>query len=431
MSSFDINNINTWEKATDNEFVWKGEFTFFDSSTNGNITEKTMVLQLKTIFSALEQKVTKERYEKYNKNEMINCILDNFTKGNSPKDIFPVLMIMMEKGFSQSTAEEILLKYDNTEQINNKHIASSEKKLTITNENVLEGTTWKDIYISQYDEKVFGVMSIHELRTGGELVRNVITPRTTLEYPFESKLETTKYIDTWSCEGDIVKATFSDTLFEGKYYSQNNKIIEKKYFSNGKTSDETWEPYEEGDIEKFIQMLRKGKQDEQKTAYQDVRNTSSFDLTPPSKIPLFLGIVLLIGGFISFFYFIVRGNYDEFSSIIISIIVIICSLPFFIKYSSEKSKYFYKVVVSEMSQWVCRSSNDLIIQWGAPTKTYKFPSDKTMTVLEYKDSIRNYIGMRSKMGSGSVIAMQAKTTKYIKSFFVKDGVVVNYKYAIT
>ena len=80
-----------------------------------------------------------------------------------------------------------------------------------------------------------------------------------------------------------------------------------------------------------------------------------------------------------------------------------------------------------MAQWVGRSSNDLILQWRAPTETYKFPSDKTMTVLEYKDSIRNYIGYRHK----GMYAGQVKTTKYIKSFFVKDNLIVDYKYSIT
>jgi hypothetical protein len=66
--------------------------------------------------------------------------------------------------------------------------------------------------------------------------------------------------------------------------------------------------------------------------------------------------------------------------------------------------------------------------WGAPTRTYKFPTDKTMTVLEYKESVRNYSSYSH--GNGFRTG-QSTTTKYIKSFFARDGYIVNYKYDIT
>jgi hypothetical protein len=436
---FDIYNRNTWNEATDNEFQWKEEYTFFDSATDNNISEKTMVLQIQTIFSALEQAVSKNEFYNYNKNQLIKCILDNFTKGKSPKDIFPLLVIMIEKGFSQNTAEEIFLKYSDKLQkeetkIESKSVIDPSKKwsnivLSGENEPGLEGTMWKHIYVKQYDEKIFGIMSTYELRFGGKLVRKVTAPHYSEEYPFESKLETTTYINSWSREGDIFKAIFNDgaTLFEGKYYSQNQKIIGTSYFSDGKSTDETWEPYKEGDLENFIKMMQNAKQNEQKTSYQDVQNTSSIGLIPPSKIPLFLGFGSLVGGLIYFFSLISRSDPNDFSRIIISFVIMLCSVPAFSKYYSDRSKYFYRIVCAEMSQWVGRSSNDLIIKWGAPTKTYKFPGDKTMTVLEYKDSIRNYAGYRYK----GMYLGQSKTTKYIKSFFVKDNVIVNYKYDIT
>jgi len=436
---FDICEIKSWKEATDNEFQWKGEYTFFDKANDKNISEKTMVLQMDAIFSALKQSIPEDNIHKFGLSKIVECILDNFLKGKSPREIVPVLIIMIKKGFSFNTAEEILLKYGNDSETESgskgiiKNIDPSKKWANINlsgeDEPILEGTIWKYIYVKEYDGKIFGAMSTHEFKKGGKLVRNSTAPSYSSEYPFESKLETTTNIDTWSREGDTVKVIFGNgaTLFEGKYDPQNQKIIGTKYFSDGKSSEETWEPYGEGDREKFIQMLQIAKHNEQKTAYQNEQNTSSVDLIPPSKFLLFLGMGLLVGGLIYFFSLISRSDPNDFSGIIISFVIMLCSIPAFAKYSSEKSKFFYKAVCADMAQWVGHSSNDLIMQWGAPSKTYKFPADKTMTVLEYKDSIRNYAGYRYK----GMYAGQSKTTKYIKSFFVKDGIIINYKYAIT
>jgi len=298
------------------------------------------------------------------------------------------------------------------------------------NEAVLEGTKWQFTYTSKIEDKVFGIMYTYEFKAEGKLVRNGIAPHTSSEYPFETTIETTTYIDTWSREGDTVKAIFANgaTLFEGKYDSQNKKIIGTSYYSSGKSKEEIWVLYKDGDIEKFKELLNGNKQNEQRTAYNDVQNNSSFNLTPPSKLLIFLGIGLLIGGFVYLFINLNNEIYSpNITKLIISGIIMLCSIPFFSKYGRDKNIYHYNCVCYEMSQWVGSSSNDLIIKWGAPTKTYKFPTDKTMTVLEYKDSIRNYAGVRYK----GMYAGQAKTTKYIKSFFVKDGVIINYKYAIS
>jgi hypothetical protein len=432
---FDICEIKSWNEATDNEFQWKGEYTFFDQANGKNISEKTMVLQMEAIYSSLKQSFSEDNIQNFGISKIVECVLDNFLKGKSPKEIFPVLIIMIEKGFSFNTAEEIFIKYNSdTEKItgNNeivKQVDPSKKWSNVVllgeSKMVLEGTIWKHTYVQEYDGFIFGAMSTFEFKDKGKLIRN----STTLSSSSEFKAETTTYIDTWSRDGDIVKAIFGNgaTLFEGKYESQNQKIIGTSYFSNGKSSEETWEPYKEGDQEKFIQLLKSAKKNEQKTTYHDAQDTLYNDLTPPSKFLLVLGIGLLAGGFISCFYLFSRGDYNDLRNIIISFIVMLCSIPFFAKYSSEKSKFFYKAVCADMAQWVGHSSNDLIMQWGAPTKTYKFPTDKTMTVLEYKDSIRNYAGYRYK----GMYAGQAKTTKYIKSFFVKDGIIINYKYAIT
>jgi hypothetical protein len=147
-------------------------------------------------------------------------------------------------------------------------------------------------------------------------------------------------------------------------------------------------------------------------------------LTPPSKAGLVFGVVLIATGI---FLLISALDGDNVSLGVFGFILMIFSIITFAKYSSEQSKFFYKAVCADMAQWVGRSSNDLIMQWGAPTKTYKFPNDRTMTVLEYKDSIRNYASYSNK----GYRYGQSKTTKYVKSFFVKDEIIINYKYTIT
>jgi hypothetical protein len=110
----------------------------------------------------------------------------------------------------------------------------------------------------------------------------------------------------------------------------------------------------------------------------------------------------------------------------LGIVIASLSLIFVARYNTAKNELFYYTVCANMSNWLGHSSNDLIIQWGAPTKTSRFPSDKTMTILEYKDSIRNYTGMRYK----GIYSGQSKTTRYIKSFFVRDGIIIDFKYDI-
>lgn len=429
---FDICNLNTWDDASDNEFSWKGEYTFSDTSTGKNITEKIMVLQIRAIFSALEQSVSKQSYDNYNKSELVKCILDNFSHSRSPNEIMPILHIMVEKGFSQNTSEEILRKYDNktdkeSADFDNSIVASQSKDqgmhdsdhrwadiiLTGENEPLLEGTRWKSVEA----EEIAGMISINEFQKDGKLVRTSYF----LKKYGDSRDEVKTRIDAWSRDGDNIKMIYGDgaTLLEGKYHQNIKKIITVKYFSDGKTTKDTFVPFIKNEI------VNTGKSNDTRNSNIN-NNISNNYIEPPSKGFIVAAVALLIIGAWMGASSITGHDTNIYLMIFGFIVMGLTLIPTNI-YLSARSKFYYKAVCTDMARWVGRSSNDLIIQWGAPTKTYKFPSDKSMTVFEYKDSIRNYAGYRSK----GLYMGQSKTTKYVKSFFVKDGIIVSYKYAIT
>ena len=422
---FNICDVSSWNEATDNEFQWKGENTFFDEANGKNISEKIMVLQMETILSALKQSVPEDSIQKFGISKIVECVLDNFLKGKSPKEIFPVLIIMVEKGFSFNTAEEIMQKYGNNNE--NEALTVTENKKN----NILEETSWKNISISEYEGHVFGVLEIYLFCGEGKLIRNVVSATIP---PLQNGTTHNQYVDPWELNDDKLKIMFGDTLFEAKYLQKEQKIFGTKIFSDGKTKEETWTPYNDSDTEIFKQMLIDAKRNMQSNFYQNEQdNALSFNLTKPSPLLLVFGIGAIIGGLGYLFMNLNTRFYSpDISKLIISFIIMMCSIPFFVKYGKDQNRYHYHSVCYSMSQWVGSSANELIMKWGAPTKTYKFPTDKTMTVLEYKDSIRNYVGVRTRISKGvSVMGMQAKTTKYIKSFFVKDDRIIDYKYAIT
>jgi hypothetical protein len=150
---------------------------------------------------------------------------------------------------------------------------------------------------------------------------------------------------------------------------------------------------------------------------------------------MFLAITTGIIGAIWTFYKIYNHGFSyNLSEFILPGVLLLLCIIFSSVYSKEKSRKDYFNVCKSMEYWIGSSLSDLISDWGAPNRTYKFPQDKTMTVLEYKDSIRNYASYSTrtyhKGYSTGISTGQSKTTKYIKSFFVKEGYIINYKYSI-
>ena len=397
MANFEVTNFTTWENASiTTQFVWNGS-SIFNEETGKNITEYEFVEFLHNILDLIKQNTSEDNLKKTKLPDIITFIIDLLCVGINANNVLWIIVTGIQSGtdftwelfsYAKQVKESEIKKFD---------VYDMDSWRFATDNSLI----WEGKSFSISEDKIFSEI------TFVKIMRSLYYD---FQINFRQHPSILKIIIPILLEGFRQDEKLGDVL--SRITEQmSNKIVQLSQNSVASTSTNN-------NYSRFRTQID-----------DDVNNKNirTDYIIPPSKIPLILGIGLLIGGFIAFFSFIVRGNYDDFTKIIISIVVIICSLPFFIKYSSEKSKYFYKVVIAEMSQWVGRSSNDLIIKWGAPTKTYKFPGDKTMTVLEYKDSIRNYAGYRYK----GMYMGQSKTTKYIKSFFVKDNVIVNFKYDIT
>ncbi|GHV08043.1 hypothetical protein FACS189485_19080 [Spirochaetia bacterium] len=391
MKGFDITDIDSWVEASDKrEFVWKDN-TFFNEETGGNIAEKEFTAFIGQIISALRQVSSDEKIADTGLSNIITLIIDLLSAGLSANNALLLVNMGIDNDISFSwSIFEIA-----------KQLPENDKKIfDINNQD-----TWR---FATENNLVFAGKSFH-ISPGKKFTEILFVKIMNLIFYASMTVLHSRY--------DLRDITIS-TLLEGLKQGENvvdivNKITTLIKDRNNIVSSR----------QVMINSIPSQTNHEQSSPINNTVNTGY--LTPPSKIFLIIGIGLVVGGFL-YLCSVATGNWTP-GKLIFGMIITFCSIPFFAKYSSKQSKFFYKVVCADMARWVGHSSNDLIIQWGAPTKTYKFPSDKTMTVLEYKDSIRNYAGYRYK----GMYAGQSKTTKYIKSFFVKDGIIVNYKYAIT
>jgi hypothetical protein len=166
-------------------------------------------------------------------------------------------------------------------------------------------------------------------------------------------------------------------------------------------------------------------------------------ITDNSKPGLFL-ILGIIFAIITLFIFrntinssdlIVSGGIDNtVASLILNLGVLSIAFIFFGLYSKEKNKKAYYDVCISMGYWLGRVSDDLVKSWGTPSKTSKFSQDKSVSIWEYKDSIRNHTGYSTrtyyKGFSTGFHTGQSRTTKYTKTFYIKDGYIIDYKYTI-
>jgi len=389
MKKFEITDIDTWGEASKvKEFVWK-DTTFFNDETNENLTEEEFSKFMGQIIDALRQIISDEKIFSKNITYFISLINDFFVAGINANSALSLINIGIQNNVDFSWSF-----------FNNNNTVKFE---------IYDLDTWKfateNILI--WENKIFQIAPDKKF---SEILFVKIM-----------MLFLNRSFNTLKARHDLMKISIS-LILVGLRDGEDIPTILRVLLSN---IEENNSVIKSSSSNLSVANSSSGVNNNFNT---QVNNLNNLDLTPPSKISLILGFVLLVGGFIYMLNDILSGSwFDNPSKLIISTVIMFCSIPFFVKYSSERSKYFYKVVCADMAQWVGHSSNDLIMKWGAPTKTYKFPTDKTMTVLEYKDSIRNYVGVRSK----GMYAGQSKTTKYIKSFFVKESVVINYKYDIT
>jgi hypothetical protein len=403
MKVFDITDVSSWEKASDTiPFTWKDK-SFLNEETGKDITENEFVTFIGQAISMLRQISSDEKIASAGLSNIIALFVDLIDAGISANNA----LLLIKFGFDNDVDFSWhMIKEKQTINTNNEVFDIEDMNTWgfATEKNLI----WEGKPFNISPEKIFTEMLFVKtmfLLLGPNLPKCFLI----------------------SGLSNITISIVLDGLRQKKIYFSEilEQIANQIQTITNQRQNKNNIPISQVSGQSIIDSTVPHSNNNSYQSQVNTNTTKAYDLSPPSKIFLALGVGLLICGVLYLFSADVRDWTP--SKLIFSVVIIFCSLPLFIKQASEQSKYFFKAVCADMAQWVGRYSNDLIVQWGAPTKTYKFPSDKTMTVLEYKDSIRNYAGYRYK----GMYAGQAKTTKYIKSFFVKDGIIVNYKYAIT
>jgi hypothetical protein len=399
MKNFDITDIDSWEQASDtDQFIWKDN-TFFNEETGGNITEKEFTVFIGQTIDILRNEHADEKISFAGLSNIIVLIIDLLSAGISTSNVVILVNTGLENNvnFSWQNFEAAKLVEEDKRKIFNIKDLDSWK---FASDNSL---IWESKIFQISSDRIFSeilfvqIMYLLFYHSFMALYSDPNLLNLNVSILLDGLKHNKGIIDIFSQITDRVRDRNNAEASSAK----NSGAKPLKHESN----------YE--------------------SAQSDHRHISPdvyfpTDLKPPSYSGIVIGLGLLLIGIIMLFSSV--NDYDSsISKGVFGFLLMFLSIIPFAIYSSAKSKFVYKSVCADMAQRVGSSSNDLIMKWGAPTRTYKFPSDKTMTVLEYKESIRNYASYSHK----GYRAGQSKTTKYVKSFFVKDGVIVNYKYSIT
>lgn len=418
MEKFDVLNENTWDFASNDDFVWKDN-TCFNEENNRQINEKEMVAFLKQLFGILEGGVSRSKTEEYGRSKIITYMLDSLFAKTEPEDIPCEIITIINMGIDPSLAHTV---YQSIKNKNNENKNSNEKKNITDKLNILDDTTWK---FATDDEFIWKGKQIDgsQIKKGAKLLSEKII------------------------------VDFLEQVFSGYGDDLNKKIMEMGKdkvvtFMLDKLANNV-SPSEciQGAIS-FIKnynittINNNIKSYNQDNTYikPEIRYSTITDDSKPG-IFLFLGIVSMV--LCCFLFFKTVGSASNIvsmdtnnivSSIMFPIIIMIIGIIFFGIYSKEKNKRQYYEICKSMEYWLGHKSDELILAWGTPTKTSKLPQDKSMTLLEYKDSIRNYTGYSTRSyGKGMSFGYhsgQSKSTKYIKTFYVQNGIIIDYKYTI-
>jgi len=311
MGKFEVLNENTWNFASNNDFVWN-DTTCFNEENNRQINEKEMVAFLKQLFDLLERGVSRSKTEEYGRDKIITYMLDSLFAKTEPEDIPCEIITIINMGIDPSLAHTV---YQSIKNKNNKN-----NNITTVNNNIISN-------------------------------------------------------------------------------NQINSNIEPE------------------------------------------RNYSP--ITDDSKPGIFLFLTIISFVLCGFLFFRTIGSVNNIitmntnkivSSIMLPIILLIIGIIFFGIFSKEKNKRQYYEICKSMEYWLGHKSDELIIAWGTPTKTSKLPQDKSTTLLEYKDIVRNYTGYSTRSYSKGMSfgyhSGQSRSTKYNKTFYVQNGIIIGYKYTV-
>jgi hypothetical protein len=383
MTLFNILDVSTWDFASDSSFVWKSDITFSNIENGNNITEKEFTIFIGKLINALREiGRSEEEISTVGLSSIIELIIDLLAVGINANNALYLINFGIENSIDFSWP---IFKVDQDSVDNNKSFNINDQdtwKFATENTLIFEGKPF-NISEKKFTEILFVKIMIMAFYP---CLQDMYSR------PSLRSLTTAMLLDGLKQDKGIVDI-LEQTVSKMKDVTNSNVGQPNNYARQQKSDDST---------------------------------AGVYDLTPPSPAGIVVGIILLSIGLIMLFSSI--NNYSSsVSQGIFSFLLITLSIIPFAMYGSSRSKYFYKVICANMAQWIGRSSNDLIMQWGAPTRTYKFPTDKTMTVLEYKESIRSYASYSHK----GYRTGQSKTTKYVKSFFTKDGFIIDYKYSIS
>lgn len=407
---FNILDETTWQLASENDFIWKDN-TCFNEENNKQINEKEMVAFLGQLIGIVDNSLHKSKTYDYGRDKIISFMLDSIFAKVIPEDIPSEVICLIEMGIEPDLVHTI---YQGIKNKNN-----SSKKF-----NILDESTWKSATDNEFTWK-------------GKKIDG-------------SQIKKTETI----CTEKLI-VNFLGQVFDG--FSSND--IKDKIEKIGKEKfitfflDNLINNVSPGDcIGKSLNFLNNNYENNivpsqravanfntQGTSTINVQYTPIVDDSKPGPF-LFLGISS-VAICLYLFYKATNSLFDPILStekmitaILFPIVALIIAFVFFNKYSKEKNKRKYYEVCKSMEYWLGHKSDELIISWGTPSKTSKLPNDKSITIIEYKDSIRNYTGYSTRMYnrgfSYGIHSGQSRTTKYIKTFYVQNGYIIEYKYSI-
>ncbi|WP_461247125.1 hypothetical protein [Treponema sp. R6D11] len=409
-SIFNILDETTWQLASENDFVWKDN-TCFNEENNKQINEKEMVAFLKQLIDIVDSSLKKSKTDDYGRDKIISFMLDSIFAKVVPEEIPSEAICLVELGIEPNLVHTV---YQSMKKKNN-----STKKF-----NVLEESTWK-------------LATDNEFTWKGKKING-------------SQIKKSETI----CTEKLI-VNFLGQIFNGFSSGDIKNKIEKigKEKLTTFILDNLINNVSPGDcIGKSIDFINNSYENSIVPSQKSVANfntqgnsTINVQYSPivdDSKpgIFLFLGISSLI---VCFYLFYKTANSIIGSSLntekmvtalLFPIISLIIASLFFNKYSKEKNKRKYYEICKSMEYWLGHKSDELIISWGTPSKTSKLPNDKSITIMEYKDSIRNYTGYSTRSYSRGfsygIHSGQSRTTKYTKTFYVQNGYIIDYRYTI-
>jgi hypothetical protein len=407
MDKFNILDENTWKFATDIDFEWKDN-TCFNEENNRQISEKEMIAFLGQLFELVERSVTKVQTQKYGRDKIISYMLDALFAKTIPEDIPCEVILIITNGTDSSQAHIVYQNFKN-----------SGGKLF----NILDESTWKLATDNEFTWKGKKI-NVAQIKKGATLLSEKII------------------------------VDFFEQVFSGYGDELNTKITEigkdkvvtfmlDKLFNNASPLEciQAALPF----IKDYnIATIQNNNLYSNNRGNENIKpNIHYSTITDDSKPGIFLFLGIASMALCCFLFFKTVGSVSNIvmlstdkiaSSILFPIIAMIIGIIFFGIYSKEKNKRQYYEICKSMEYWLGHSSDELIISWGTPSKTSKLPNDKSIIIMEYKDSIRNYTGYSTRSYSRGfsygIHSGQSKTTKYIKTFYVQNGYIIDYKYSI-